>query len=139
MRLFFSPSILLLIIYSSSKYTRNVEKGTLFVITDLLNPFFFLQLYKFFLKHKFGVSFPSDAEKTFKNINKLIKIVTFVHFCTDSKHNVKYSEGIQNIRNSYPTVGSSWGFSIPFPMMLNEQSMRYTFKTCQFLKCLSRY
>lgn len=37
---FFSPSILLLIIYSSSKYTCNVEKGTLFEITDLLNPFF---------------------------------------------------------------------------------------------------
>lgn len=38
---FFSPSILLLIIYSSSKYTCNVEKGTLFEITDLLNPCFF--------------------------------------------------------------------------------------------------
>lgn len=86
---FFSPSILLLIIYSSSKYTCNVEKGTLFEITDLLNPCFFLQLYKFFLKHKFGVSFPSDAEKTFKNINKLIKIVTFVHFLYQFKTQCK--------------------------------------------------
>lgn len=84
----FLPSILLLIIYLSSKYTCNIEKSTLFEIVDLLNPFsffffFLLQLYKLFLfKHMFGVSFTSDAEKTFTNINRLIKI--FVHFCTDS-------------------------------------------------------
>lgn len=38
---FFFSSILLIIIYPSSKYTCNIEKGTLFEITDLLNPFFF--------------------------------------------------------------------------------------------------
>lgn len=54
-----------------------------------IKPMFFLQLYKFFLKHKFGVSFPSDAEKTFKNINKLIKIVTFVHFLYQFKTQCK--------------------------------------------------
>lgn len=39
--------------------------------------FFFCNAINSFLKHKFGVSFPCDAEKTFTNINRLIKIVTF--------------------------------------------------------------